>query len=498
MANVTKQQTWSKEAGYIWSMIGSAVGFANILSFSALCYKNGGGAFLIPYIIAHLVVGLPMLILEGMIGQRTQLPIVTAMGRAAGSLGKMLGWLAVLTCATIGGFYVVLTGYAVAYTYFSAAGSIGPDSAYFFKQIFLKDSGSLAQLGGIAGGVLISTLFVVIFSWRVLARNVHSGIEKMCSFFMPLLGVIVVLFSIATFFLPGCLEGIRHYLTPDFSRLGDWLLWRDVFGQVFFSLSLGLGIVVGYSRHNPASFNVPRAMFKVAIGDFVISFIAGLAIFGCIGFMSAKSGTPFAQLVPTDSAFEIGFVIFPTILAQFGPVISKIVGPLFFFCVFIAGVTGFFSIVESVAGNIEVEFNKSRKRAVAIAMLFVGALAFPFCMGNGQHILGALAPMVLGNAMLIGGIAEIVLFLMISKAISNDIVWQKATRRSFAYYALKYGVLPILTLSLIGALYREVCKGVTVDMLLRFSWLALVLISGYVLTSRRCSQIRTDQQLSKK
>jgi NSS family neurotransmitter:Na+ symporter len=488
MANVTKQQTWSKEAGYIWSMIGSAVGFANVLSFSALCYKNGGGAFLIPYIIAHLVIGLPMLILEGIIGQRTKLPIVTAMGNVAGSLGKMVGWLAVLTCATIGGFYVVLTGYSVAYTYFSATGSIGADSAFFFKHVFLKDSGSLAQLGGIAVGVLISTALVVIFTWSVIVRNVHSGIEKMCSFFMPLLGMIVILFSVAAFFLPGSIEGIRHYLIPNFSRLGDWLLWRDVFGQVFFSLSLGLGIVVGYSRHNPSSFNVPRAMLKVAIGDFVISFIAGFAIFGCIGFMSAKSGIPFSQLVPSDSAFEIGFVIFPTILAQFGQVVSKIVGPIFFFCVFIAGVTGFFSIVESVAGNIEVEFNKSRKRAVAIAMIFVGALALPFCMGNGQHILGSLAPMVLGNAMLIGGIAEIILFLMISKTIGNDKVWMKGANSSFSYYALKYGVLPILTLILFGALYQEASKGVTTEGILRFSWLAIVLLSGGMLTYRRSSQ----------
>src|SRR5215218_240272 len=124
MAGTGKQETWSKEAGYIWSMIGSAVGFANVLSFSALCYKNGGGAFLIPYILAHLIIGIPMLILEGIVGQRTKLPIVSAMGTIAGRPGKIFGWLAVLTCATIGGFYVVLTGYAVGYTYFTATGAI--------------------------------------------------------------------------------------------------------------------------------------------------------------------------------------------------------------------------------------------------------------------------------------------------------------------------------------------------------------------------------------
>ena len=485
MTGVGRQDTWSKEAGYIWSMIGSAVGFANILSFSALCYKNGGGAFLIPYILAHVIVGLPLLILEGIIGQRTQLPIVSAMGNIAGSTGKMLGWLAVFTCATIGGFYVVLTGYSVAYTYFSATGTIGIDSALFFKEVFLKDSGSLTDVGGIAIGVLISTLLVLIFSWGVLARNIHSGVEKICSFFMPLLGVIVIVLAGAIFFLPGAMEGIKHYLIPDFSRLGNWLLWRDVFGQVFFSLSLGLGIVTGYSRHNPPSFNIPRSMLKVAIGDFAISFVSGLAVFGCIGFMSAKSGVPFDHLVASDSAFEIGFVIFPTILAQFGDILSRILGPIFFFCVFIAGVTGFFSIVESIAGNIEIEFNKSRKQAVTIAMVCVGIMALPFCMGNSQHLLGALAPMVLGNAMLIGGIAEIILFLLLSKVIGNESIWHKGNRRTYPFFALKYMVLPLLTFSLMGALYQEMASGVTIASIFRLSWFALVMLAGGLLAYRR-------------
>ncbi|NGX55412.1 MAG: hypothetical protein KR126chlam2_01047 [Chlamydiae bacterium] len=479
------KEVWSKESGYIWSMIGSAVGFANVLSFSALCYRNGGGAFLIPYIIAHLIIGIPMLLLEGIIGQRTRLPIVSAMGNIAGRTGKLFGWLAVLTCATIGGFYMVLTGFAVAYTYFSATGAISFDTAVFFKDTFLHASSSISQIGGIAVGVFLATMVVALITWAVLLRNIQSGVEKLCSIFLPLLGVMVIAFSLATFFLPGAFEGFKHYLIPDFSRLSNFTLWRDVFGQVFFSLSLGLGIVTGYARHNPNSFNLRRSMIKVAIGDFVISFISGFAIFGCIGFMSARSGVPFSDLIVSDSAFEIGFVIFPTILAQFGPVVSKIIGPIFFFCVFIAGITGVFSIVESVAGNIEVEFRKKRKIAVSIAMAMVALLAVPFCLGNGQHLVGALSPMVLGNAMLIGGIAEIILFLMLSKMIGNEPLWQRNGRHIYAYHALKYLVLPLLSLSLIGALYKEFSHSLGLEEWVRWSWLAIVLFAASFLARRR-------------
>lgn len=482
MSNVS-EKTWSKERGYIWSMIGSAVGFANILSFSALCYRNGGGAFLIPYLLAHLLIGIPMLFLEGTIGQKTKLPLVSAMGQAGGSKAKLLGWFSVITCATIGGFYMVLTGFSVAYSYFSARGMIPADTATFFKENFLHDSGSLTEVGGIAGAIFVSTLLVAAFTWVILSRNIRSGVEKICTLFLPLLALLVVAFTVAACFLPGAFIGFKNYLIPDFARLANWTLWRDVFGQVFFSLSLGLGIVVGYSRHNKDSFSIRRAMFKVAIGDVLISIIAGFAIFGCIGFMSLKSGVAFHELIPSDSAFEIGFVVFPKILQQFG-VLAPVIGPIFFFCVFIAGITGVFSIIESVAGSIEVEFNKSRKTAVTISMAVVTLLAFPFCLGNGQHLLSALAPMVLGNALLLGGIFEILFFLFVSKTISQDPIWNN--RRSFSYRSLQFFVLPVLALSFFGAIYKEAfATSLNISTLVWMLWLILALIASYLLSQRR-------------
>ncbi|MCB1180572.1 MAG: sodium-dependent transporter [Chlamydiia bacterium] len=488
----TTQDTWKKESGYIWSMIGSAIGFANILSFSALCYKNGGGAFLIPYILAHTIIGLPMLFLEGIIGQKTRLPLVSAMGNIAGTSGRMLGWLGVLTCATIGGFYIVLTGFAVAYSYFSAAGMIGHDTAFFFKQTFLHDSGSIGVLGGFAGSILISTLIVSVIAWVILARNIQTGVEKLCSIFLPLLAVLVVSFMLTSCFLPGALQGFKNFLIPDFAELKSWTLWRDVFGQVFLSLSLGLGIVTGYSRHNPSTFSIPRAMVRVAIGDFVISFLSGFAIFGCVGYMSTKGDIPLSSIVTSDSAFEIGFVIFPMILAQFGEVISRIVGPIFFFCVFIAGITGVFSIVENVAGNFEVEFRKSRKVAVAIAMGIVTLLAIPFCMGNGQHVIGAMAPMVLGNTMLMCGIGEIVIFLMISQVVSRDAVWMLNNRRTLAFISIKYFILPMLVFSLMAAVLKEFSSPFQMVSLIRWGWFCLVVLVGYMLSRRHQSYAQAD------
>ena len=453
-------------------MIGSAVGFANILSFSACAYKNGGGAFLIPYAVALIVLGVPLLLLEGMIGNKWKLPLVASYGQVFGKAGKMFGWLAVIACATIGGFYIVLTGYSIAYTYFAGAALIPQDTAAFFTRDFLKISPSLFDMGSFSVPVFIATGAVAIFSWIVLHRDVKDGIEKICSFFMPLLTAIIIVFAAVVAFLPGGIDGLTHYLQPDFSRLYDISLWRDVFGQLLFSLSLGLGIIVGYSRHTGEKINVVSAMKWVAMGDFFVSFISGFAIFGCLAHISHTTGIEFDKIIATDSSFEIGFIIFPKILQHFGP-LAPIIGVIFFFSVFIAGVTGVFSIVESIAGNIEFEFAVTRKKAVTITMAFIMVLALFFCMGNGSHLIDALAPMVVGTNMLIGSLALIITFVHCCQEIGDK----------FAFSPLRYFVPIVLVIILAGNIGNE-CANFNAMTAVRWIWFAVAAVISYVLAAK--------------
>jgi NSS family neurotransmitter:Na+ symporter len=475
MSQDTQSTTWKSQAGYVWAMIGSAVGFANILSFSAQVYKNGGGAYLIPYLMALFLLGIPLLILEGIIGCRLKAPLVEAYHYAWGRIGKTIGWLAVLACLTIGGFYIVLTGYSVAYTYFAATNAIPTDTKEFFVHQFLKITPSLSDFGQLSWPIFLSTLAVVIATWFVLVRQVKDGIEKICSIFMPLLAVMMTLFAVTVTFLPGGLDGWKYYLTPDFSKLLDPSLWRDVFGQLFFSLSLGLGIIVGYSRHTGKETNIPRAMLFVALGDTLVSFISGAAIFGCLAHISYVQNIPFTTILNTDSTFEIGFVVFPQILKFFGPFLSQILGVVFFFCIFIAGVTGVFSIVESIAGNVEVEFQTTRKKAVTATLAALMALATLFCMGNASHMMDALVPMVIGTNMLIGGLALIVAFQYHYAPIKNDPAWTIGNRLSFFAWSLRTAAPVLLGVILIGNLMQEfhtfdLAKGI------RWSWLVIAIV----------------------
>ncbi|MGA8165065.1 MAG: sodium-dependent transporter [Waddliaceae bacterium] len=476
---------WSRQSGYIWSLMGSAVGFANVIAFSAQCYRNGGGAFLLPFFVAMCVLGLPMLYLEALIGHRWKKALVSSYGKVSGNGPKTLGWLAVIACLTIGGFYVVLTGYSLAYLFFSGGGCIASDTETFFQQDFLHLTESLNTLGGISWVPFLAALVVLCVTAYVLFRGIREGIERTCSLFLPILVVLMLSMAIGSAFLPGAMDGWMHFLKPDFSRLSDVGLWRDVFGHLFFSFSLGLGIVVGYSRYTDQHVDLVKAMRWVAFGDFAISFIAGLAIFGGIGYMSQSSGVPFEEIVSSDSIFQIGFVVFPKLIQLFGPVFSRIVGVLFFFSVFVAGITGVFSIVESVVGNLECEFGWRRRDSVTITLLAIGGLSLLFCMGAGLHLVDAIVPMVMGVNMLIGGIAQILIFAWKSKEIRMAPLWNRDWQTRAGFWFLSVVVPAILFVILIGCVYADF-QAADQAVLIRWGWLMFAFLIGWCCVKRRC------------
>jgi NSS family neurotransmitter:Na+ symporter len=167
----------------------------------------------------------------------------------------------------------------------------------------------------------------------------------------------------------------------------------------------------------------------------------------------------------------MGFVIFPTILKMFGSGAYRIVGPLFFFNVFIAGITGVFSIIEACAGNIEIEFGTTRRRAVTIATCIMTFLATIFCFGNGQYIIGAIDPMVAGFNMLISGISQIIVFMWMNKALDNHPIWFSVSgQRTYFYYAVKYIIPLILGFVFISSLFEEIQAGFGWASALRWSW----------------------------
>lgn len=476
---MSQEKGWKRESGFIWSVLGSAIGFANILSFSAQCYRSGGGAFLIPLFIAYLLLGLPLLIVEAIIGQKSGLPLVGAYKHYVGKFAAIPAWVSLFTCLTIGAFYAVLTGYTLAYTYFSLTNAIPTDTAIFFRE-FLKDSGSLNSMKEISWPILLSAWLVIFASWRVLTRNIQAGIERVCSFFMPLLVVMLALFALVALFLPGAWLGVHKFIQPDFTKLCEFSIWRDAFGHLFFSLSLGLGIVTGYARYSGENVQVGRAMRFVILGDIAISTVAGLVIFACLGYLSHETGVVFDKMICSCSTFELGFIIFPKVLQAMGFYATPIFGTLFFFSLFIAGITGLFSIAESVIGNLQIEFSLTRFQAATITSIALLMGSSCFSASNGQHIIGALSPMVLGDVMLFSGFIEVVTYFFIVPSICRELTKQLGFSSSYPTKVIGIAICAILLSIFIGALQEDRTEGLS--LIVRWGWLFSTIVLAVILS----------------
>lgn len=466
---MTQISTWRHSAGYIWALLGSAVGFANLLSFSAHCYRGGGGAFLLPYFAAMFIVGIPMLVLEAAIGQNFRSALIPACMHARGQAACFWGWLAVLSCLTIGAFYIVLTGYSLIYFFYAANGAIPSDTAHFFRYDILHISPSIHTMGTLALPLFGATCVVIITAYWVNRRPISKGIERACSFVMPLLGLFVLCAAIGVFLLPGAKEGMARLFYPRLEALRQPALWRDVFGQLFFSYSLGLGIVVGYSAHANKRVNILKAMTIVALGDFAISLLAALVIFGCIGAVSLSQNVSFESWLQTQSTFEIGFVVYPKLLQTFSALWAPGLQMLLFLCLFVAGITGVFSIIESIVGNIQWKFNLSRESSTRWVCLALAVGATPFCFGFGPHLIDTLAPQVLGINMLIGACALILIFVARKHILAPHCNFKSGRLRVY----LLAVVLPWAFISMALGIYQEWIQSAGLGTAVRIGWLGL-------------------------
>lgn len=483
---VEKQNdSWKSQKGYIYSMLGSAVGFANILSFGAKSYQNGGGAFLIPLFVAILTLGFPMLVLEGLVGKTFKRPLVSSFGAILGAKGKFLAWPTVFGVLTIGGFYTVINSWTLAYVWFGASGSIPEAAESFFQENFLGVTSSIGELGhfswliGIVSCVLLASIFIINSS------PISKGIERISKILLPVLVGLLGIFLVTVFFLPGATQGMLQFVIPDFSRLSDGKLWLSAFGHVFFSLSIGLAIISGYSTYVDEDINITKSMILVALGDLMTSMVSGLIIFGCLGHLSFATGKEFSEVVST-SGFGLGFVVFPKLLQMFPIYIERIISPLFFMTLFLAGVTGLMSIVEAAVGNLKSELKMSRKGATFFACVLISVLAVGFSFGNAIHLIEALDYMASGVNVLMSGLLQIFIFLYCTKIFSESGEWLIQGKRGLHFFFLKFFSPFVIFSILVEQVYSVFLKPFDAIQYVRWGWFLLVLLGSSLLTQITC------------
>lgn len=377
------REEWSGQLGFIMSAIGSAVGLGNIWRFPGVAYENGGGAFLIPYLVALLTAGIPILFLDYAVGHRFRGAAPTAfrrIGRAFGRWTESLGWFQVMIAFVIGTYYTAIIAWALSYFVFSFDLRWGDDPTAFFTEDYLhvSDPGVSASF---VPGVLIPLVLAWIVTILVLAAGVKKGLERVNVIAIPLLAVAFLVLVVRALFLPGAAEGLNALFTPNWEALGDPNVWIAAYSQIFFSLSIAFGIMVTYASYRKRRANLTGPGLVVAFANSSFELLAGIGVFATLGFFAFQQGVGVDQL-ENLTGVGLSFMTFPAIVSEMpgGPLF----GCLFFGSLTLAGFTSLISILQVVSAAIQEKFGLTPRSAavgVGIVSAIVSILLFSTTTG---------------------------------------------------------------------------------------------------------------------
>lgn len=421
MSDQKSRSVWGSKFGFLMAAIGSAVGLGNIWRFSYVAYDNGGAAFLIPYVVAILVAGLPIMIVEYGLGHKERGAAPLAFHRGSKNWEWFGWWMPTIATIGIQLFYAVVMAWCLRYIIFAFDLSWGKDTADFFFNSFLNIDTTLSKpgenpfnFGGINWDILASTAVVWFICWIICFREVNKGIEKACTIFMPLLFILTSILVVWSLTLEGAMDGVKAYIVDvDFEKLLDTKTWSAAFGQIFFSLSLGFGIMITYASYLPKKVNITRSAIITTVCNCGYSVFAGFAVFATLGFMANAKGVAVSEVVNAGPA--LAFVTYPEAINQL-PFANSTFGVLFFFTLLIAGLSSGISLIEAFTCSIVDKFKISRGKVVSVICLlgFFGSVVFT--TQAGLIVLDIVDHFVNQYGLLVGGLVECIFVGWIIKA----------------------------------------------------------------------------------
>ncbi|WP_181272767.1 sodium-dependent transporter [Brevibacterium oceani] len=373
-----QREVFATRGAFIFAAIGSAVGLGNIWRFPYVTYDNGGGAFIIPYLVALLTAGIPLLFFDYAMGHRSRGSAPLSF-RMASKVAEPIGWFQTGVAFVIGIYYAAIIGWAGCYMFFSLNQAWGDDATTFFTGEFLKLSDPGISMEFVPG-VLIPVILVWVITIGILLMGVQNGIAGFSKIFIPLLVVLFLALVIRALFLPGAAEGLNALFTPDFGALTDPTVWIAAYGQIFFSLSIAFGIMITYASYLKKKTNLTGSGLVVGFSNSAFEILAGIGVFAALGFMAAAQGTQVSEVA--DSGIGLAFMAFPTLISEMPG--GGLFGFAFFACLVFAGLTSLISIVQVPIQALRDKFrlgNKTSTVLVGGAMAVISILLMPTVTG---------------------------------------------------------------------------------------------------------------------
>ncbi len=363
------RERWDKKSAFIMAAIGSAIGLGNVWRFPYMAYSNGGGAFFIPYLIALITTGIPLLTLEYFLGIHFQ----KGPSEAFGFIKKrtnFIGWFSLAIAGMITFYYTVIMGWSWIYILKSFGVEwAGKEKTFLFNSV-LNISSDVSILGGIQWPILLGNLLTWIAIFLIIFRGIKI-VGKIVNWTVGLPWLMLLFLIIRGITLQGAANGLNYYLHPNFSKLLEPQVWLGAYGQIFFSLSLGFGIMIAYSSYLPKRSDINSNAWIVAFSNCATSFFAGFAVFSTLGFLAYSNSVPVDEVV--GKGITLAFITFPTAIAKLpGGVFSQsLFGIMFFLMLLTLGIDSAFSLVEAIVTGLKDTFQIKRKNA-ALGVCIVG------------------------------------------------------------------------------------------------------------------------------
>jgi NSS family neurotransmitter:Na+ symporter len=472
------REQWNSKLGFLLAAIGSAVGLGNIWRFPYVAAENGGGAYMVPYFIAILTAGIPILILEYTIGK-------TYRGSAPASFARInpkfeiLGWAQVMVAFVITVYYFAVIIWVVSYIGFAATSAWGDDPAGFFFNDYLGITDSPLHLGGIQTQLIVPFVIVWAITAWTMYRGISKGIELVCKIALPVLLVCMLILVVRGVTLPGAADGLDYLFSPNWAALLDGKVWVAAYGQIFFSLSIAFAIMIAYASYLPKKTDVVNSAFITATANHGFEVLAGIGVFSILGYMAHEQGLTVAEV--SGGGVGLAFITFPTAIDAL-PGMNGFFGICFFIALFTAGITSLISIIQAVVAGMQDKFNMGHKKAVTVVIVPVFLLSLFFITGAGLLILDIVDEFINKVGITGCGLIEIILIAWFFRPEELRKAANEFSNFSIGKwwtYCLKFLTVIILGVSLIISIvgyFKDGYGGYPTNLLLIFGLGSLVLV----------------------
>lgn len=352
---MSSREGFKSELGALLAAAGSAVGLGNIWRFPIECGQNGGAAYILVYILCIILLGLPVMMSEFILGKTAKCNSAMVFSKFTSQpLWKYLGLIFIITALVISSYYAVVAGWTLEYLYMSITDQFSGKSSSDFQPLFDNFTSNPYRS-------LVCTLAIFIITHFIVSRGVRQGIEKYSKVLMPTLFMAIIVLVICSVSLEGASEGINFLLHPDFTKI-DSHITIDALGQAFYSLSLGMGCLITYASYFNKDTNLTKTGINVCIIDTVVAVMAGFIIFPAM--FNAGHG-----ISPEDVGPSLIFITLPNIFQEcFSsvPIIGYLFAVLFFFLLLVSAITSLISLHEVITSFITEKYSASRRRAAII------------------------------------------------------------------------------------------------------------------------------------